>query len=355
MNGQRMRGAIYYGRGDVRIEDRPVPQPAAGQLLVQVTRCGICGSDATEYAHGPRMFPVERRHPASGHLGPMVMGHEFIGNVVDGGADTVTTAGTRVASGAGVSCGKCDWCRAGRTNLCASYWTLGLSADGGLAQYVAVPESTCVEIPKGCSDDSAGLAQPLAVGLHASRLARITEGDTVVLIGAGAIGSFILCGLAGRGAQRVVALDIDDARLATARALGATDTVNVIGVDPVAAVRDLLPDGATVVVEASGSDGAAQHAASMAARGGRVLLVGLSHAPQTVDLAATTLREVDLLTTVAHVCGEDIPEALTLLTDSDVSTHLLDRVIALDQVVPDGLDALVARTVQGKILVDPWA
>jgi (R,R)-butanediol dehydrogenase/meso-butanediol dehydrogenase/diacetyl reductase len=355
MTGTTMRAAVYHGAMDVRIEDRPVPAPGPGELLVRVTRSGICGTDATEYLHGPGMFPVHRRHPASGHIGPMVMGHEFVGEVVDAGRSGGRFAGTRVATGAGVSCGECAWCRAGRTNLCARYWTLGLNADGGLAGYAAVPASTCVAIPDECPDDAAGLAQPLAVGLHAARRTGVRPDDTVVLIGAGAIGSFILCGLAQRHPARVIALDVADDRLRTATALGATETHNVADQDPVPMVRELTGgEGASLVVESSGASGSAQRAVRMAARGGRVLLVGLAHEPQALDLADATLREVDLLTTVAHVCAEDIPAALTLLAAGEIGKHLLDRVIPLDALIPDGLDALAERRATGKILVDPW-
>jgi (R,R)-butanediol dehydrogenase/meso-butanediol dehydrogenase/diacetyl reductase len=177
----------------------------------------------------------------------------------------------------------------------------------------------------------------------------------VVLIGAGAIGSFIVCGLATRRPDRVIALDVEDTRLATAAALGATEVVNVSGQDPVGLVRDLTGGtGAEVVIESSGVSGSAQRAVRMAARGGRVLLVGLAPEPQTLDLADATLREVDLVTTVAHVCDEDIPAALRALTDGRVAAHLLDRVIGLDSLVEDGLGALAAGRATGKILVDPF-
>ncbi len=284
----------------------------------------------------------------------MIMGHEFIGEVVGHGSGVTTEVGTRVATGAGVSCGGCAWCLARRTNLCAHYWTLGLNSDGGLAHYAKVPESTCIEIPEGCSDDSASLAQPLAVGLHAARRSGAGPEDTVVLMGAGAIGSFILCGMASRKIERIIAVDIADSRLAVAAALGATETVNVAGKEPVAAVTQLLGGGASLVIEASGAEGAAQRAVHMAARGGRVLLVGLPHRAQALDVADTTLHEVDMLTTVAHICSEDIPDALALLTDGEIADCLLDKVIGLDALVEQGLQALVAHTAEGKIVVDPW-
>ncbi|MGI8334511.1 zinc-dependent alcohol dehydrogenase [Actinomadura scrupuli] len=356
MSTRMMRAARYHGPRDVRIESGPVPAPGASEVLVRVLRSGICGTDASEYDHGPMMVPLRSRHPGSGHRGPIILGHEFAGLVVESGPGAEGLLGKRVATGAGVSCGECRWCRKGRTNLCAGYWTLGLSADGGMAQYAVVPASTCVLVPDDCGDDSAGLAQPLAVGLHAARRAGVEEGDTVVLVGAGAIGSFALCGLTGHRPGRIIALDVDPERLAMAGRLGATETHDVGGLDPVPLVRELTGGaGADVVVEATGADGSAQRAVRMAARGGRVLLVGLPHGPQPIELAEATLREVDVSTTVAHVCGEDMPEALDLLTDGSLAELVLERVIGLDDLVPEGLDALLQRRLRGKVLVDPWA
>jgi (R,R)-butanediol dehydrogenase/meso-butanediol dehydrogenase/diacetyl reductase len=361
MTPRTMRAAVYHGRGDIRIEERNVPEPREGEVLLRVLRSGICGTDLGEFEHGPSLFPLRARHPVTGHQGPMTIGHEFTGEVVAHSTPTLRTPadampplGTRVASAAGVWCGRCAWCAAGRTNLCADYWTLGLNADGGLAEYVRVPAFTCLEIPAACTDDAAGLAQPLAVGLHAVARGEIGESDTVVLVGAGAIGSFILCGLATRRPRQVIVLDIDDARLRTARRLGATRTVNVRDVDAVPAVRELTGGhGATVAIEATGAPGEAQRALDTAARGGRVILVGLPHAPQPLDLAAATLREIDIRTTVAHVCGSDLPAALGLLTDPRIAGLLLGEVISLDRLVPDGFAAMAARRVRGKILIDP--
>jgi (R,R)-butanediol dehydrogenase/meso-butanediol dehydrogenase/diacetyl reductase len=303
------------------------------------------------------MLPTERRHPASGHHGPTVLGHEFAGTVAAQGLDVAGDwTGRRVVSGAGVSCGDCDWCRAGRTNLCASYWTVGLSADGGLAGYVAVPASTCVAVPDGLTDDAAALAQPLAVGLHAVRRAGVPAGSDVVVIGAGAIGSFVLAGLPAARPLRVIAIDVDPARLAAASALGASVTVDASVDDLVAAVRDVTNGrGADIVIEASGAPGNAQRAVDAVARGGHVLLVGLPHEPQALDLAGLTLREIDLRSTVAHVCGEDVPAALDVLAGTDLAGRLVDRVIPLDRLVPDGLEAMLDGTARGKILIDPHA
>jgi (R,R)-butanediol dehydrogenase/meso-butanediol dehydrogenase/diacetyl reductase len=345
-----MRAAVLYAPHDVRLEDRPDPERAEGEVIVEVSYNGLCGTDATEFTKGPMMVPLSVPHPGSGHVGPTILGHEFIGTVVDADPSQAHWVGRRVASGAGVSCGECSWCRRGRTNLCARYYTLGLSTHGGLAELVAVPVSTLRVIPDDCPDIEAALAQPLAVGLHGVARSGAQPGDRVVLLGAGAIGSFILAGLAGHDGA-VTALDVDAGRLDVARRLGATDTAVIDGEATPQNLRELLPDGADVVVECSGVPGAAARAFALAARGGTVLLVGLTKVAQPLELADVVLREIDIRTTVAHVCGSDLPAALQLLTDRPLSDLLVDRVVPLERVVEDGFEALAAGTTHGKLIV----
>ncbi|GAA2468139.1 zinc-dependent alcohol dehydrogenase [Terrabacter carboxydivorans] len=351
-----MRAGVLHAPHDLRVETRPDPRPRAGEVLIEVTLNGLCGTDATEYAKGPMMVPLHQRHPGSGHVGPTVLGHEFIGTVVDvgpgGDADLASWVGRRVASGVGVSCGSCRWCAAGRTNLCARYYTLGLSTHGGLAELVAAPVSTLVPVPEGCDDTEAALAQPLAVGLHAVDRAGIAPGDDVLLLGAGAIGSFILAGLRDhRGTVTVV--DVDADRLDVAQRLGATRTVTVSRDSTLEELRDLVGVDPQVVIESSGAPGAAARSLALCARGGRTLFVGLVKAPQELVLSDVVLREVDIATTVAHICATDLPRALALLEGSPLAETIGTTTVPLDDVVTRGLEPLMAGTAGGKILVDP--
>ncbi len=347
-----MKAGVLHAPHDLRIEDRPEPTFGADDVVIHVRFNGLCGTDATEYAKGPMMVPLTNRHPGSGHVGPTTLGHEFIGEIVDAGANVRSRIGERVACGAGISCGACRWCSSGRTNLCERYYTLGLSTHGGLAEFVAAPSGICIPIPDSCLDNNAALAQPLAVGIHSVRRARVVAGDTVVVLGTGAIGSFILAALAGHNGP-VIALDIDQSRLDTARILGATQTHLIIPEATSADVRDLLPSGAQIVFETAGVIGSAERAFALAARGGRVVLVGLTKVPQPLTLADLVLREVDVTTTVAHVCGTDVPEAVTLLDRTDLASILPVSVISLDDVVQSGLERLSRGAAAGKILVDP--
>jgi (R,R)-butanediol dehydrogenase/meso-butanediol dehydrogenase/diacetyl reductase len=177
------------------------------------------------------------------------------------------------------------------------------------------------------------------------------------VIGAGGIGSFILAGASRRAVNgRVLAVDIDDDRLATASALGARETVNATGRDLAELLLELSDGvGFDVVIEASGAPHAPAAAIAGARRGGRVLLVGLHGAPRDIDLTRMILREVDIFTTVAHVCDSDIPAALEFLADSNVAAVTAGPRIPLDALVEDGLRPLAERRAVGKILVTPAA
>ena len=339
-----MKAAVFNGPRDVRVEQVPEPAPPdRGELLLEVVRAAICGTDAAEWDHGPILC-----RPG------VVLGHEFVGRVVAAGdGATDFKVGDRVVSGAGISCGRCRWCRERRTNLCAEYRTLGLQVDGGLAEFVVSPAAICRHVPGQCDDDAAAMAQPLAVALHA--LSRVAQGpeERVAVIGVGGIGSFLVAGASSRVDEgSVVAIDIDDDRLATASALGANEAVNAAGHELSELLLEISGgEGFDVVVEASGAAQAPAAALAGARRGGRVLLVGLHGEPRSIDLTRTILREVDIVTTVAHVCDSDIPAALALLAESNIASVTAGPRIPLEALVDDGLRPLAEQRAAGKVLV----
>ncbi|MCL6537760.1 MAG: alcohol dehydrogenase catalytic domain-containing protein [Acidothermus sp.] len=346
-----MRAAVLYAPKDLRIEDVPSPALGNGDVLVKVALNGLCGTDFSEYDHGPLMVPLRDRHPVTGHHGPIILGHEFIGTVVDAGPAARKWIGLRVASGAGVSCGRCRWCNAGRTNLCDRYYTIGLSTHGALAEYVAVPQSTLIEIPAACPDEEAVLAQPLAVGLHAIDRAELRGDEHVAVLGIGAIGAFILTGLA-RHRGPVTAVDVSEERLRVARALGATRSCLV---SPEAApdeIRELVGSTPEVVIECSGSFGSLGRAAGLVERGGRVLLVGLQKAPQPLDAAKLVLSEVEIRTSVAHVCSRNLPDALSLLCAKRIASIIGVHVVPLTTVLSDAFAPTARIGASKKFVVD---
>ena len=332
-----MRALVYHGRRDIRVEERPVPQPVAGSVLVEVLRCGVCGTDASEYTKGPIMLPSS----------PTVLGHEFVGVVRAGDG---IQAGTLVASGAGVSCGACPRCAEGRTNLCWSYSTLGLTRDGGLAEFALVPTSTVYPLPPDLPLDLAALAQPLAVGIHAVSRAAVAPGQIVVVLGAGAIGTFVLLALQATSGGGAVVVDPSPERRAAALAAGAGLCVTPAAVAE--AVLDLTAGrGADVVFETSGAPGALAQAVDLTRPGGRVLAVGLPGEAQHLNVTAMVLNEIDICTSVAHVSDRDVPAAIRLLDERRPS--IATTVIGLADTEEQGLIPLSQGRAPGKVLVDP--
>lgn len=350
-----MRAAVFHGAGDVRIEAVAAPgDPGPGEVLIAPSMAAICGTDASEYAHGPHMIPLHTRHPGSGHVGPLVLGHEFVGRVeaVGDGVESVAV-GDRVVSGAGVSCGECAWCRAGRTNLCASYYTLGLSAPGGLAEQVMSPASICVPVPDAVADIGAAMAQPLAVAIHALDRGGVGPGQTVAVLGIGGIGGFLIGAAGTRELRRLIAVDVDPGKLALAEALGADDAIDARGADVAAAILEATAgEGADVVIEASGVPANPSIAIHATKRGGRVVIVGLQADPPPVDIFDAALREVDLIATVAHICDSNLPESLAVLAETELAGEVLGEVVPLDRLVEDAIAPLAAGTAPGKMVVE---
>lgn len=346
-----MKAAVLHGLNDLRIDDVPVPAVGPNDVLVKVTYNGLCGTDASEYAKAQMMVPLAKPHPGSKHQGPVVMGHEFIGEVVDAGANAKNMIGKRVACGAGVACGECKYCKAGRTNLCTGYYTLGLSIHGGMAEFAVAPANICVPIPDSVPDLQAALAQPLAVGIHSVRRSGVKSGDKVILLGFGAIGAFVCVGLLNKGVE-IVAMDVEQKRLDVAKKLGAKETILINKEMTAAELKELYPSGGDVVFETSGAPGAPARALAITRTGGITMMLGLNKVPQEIPMADTILREITIATSVAHVCAEDMPEALEMLKNKEIADLLTDRVYSLAD-SDAAFKELAAGKANGKILITP--
>jgi (R,R)-butanediol dehydrogenase/meso-butanediol dehydrogenase/diacetyl reductase len=290
-------------------------------------------------------FPVRAPHPVTGKFGPTVVGHEFSGRVIAVAPDVLGFAvGDLIACGSGVSCGRCEPCLAGRTNMCRSYWTVGLHDDGALADLVAVPAGCCFNLAgRQLSADAAALVQPMSIAVHATRRGRLAEDDVVVVVGTGGIGSFITYAASRRGAS-VLAVDLDPDRLEVAQALGATGTlVAERGGDLAELIRRVM-EPPTVVFECTATEPGLDTAVRVVADNGRVVVVGHQPLPVTLDMKLVSFGEKEVIGTMAHVFAVDLPAAVELLeSGGDELARVAPIVHPLEDLLGAGIVPMAER------------
>ncbi|MEV0408696.1 zinc-dependent dehydrogenase [Actinoallomurus sp. NPDC050550] len=264
-----MKVARFHAPGDIRLEDAPEPSPGPGEVKVRVRNCSTCGTDVkiSKYGHH--------------HIRPpRVMGHEIAGEIAEVG-DGVTgwQPGDRVQVIAAIPCGHCEECRRGHMTVCPNQESMGYHYDGGFAEYTIVPAKVLAvdglnRIPDGVGFAEASVAEPLACVLNGQELARVGEGDDVVVIGAGPIGCLHVRLARSRGAARIFLADLNAERLAMSAERVHPDAA-LTGTDVVDQVLKLTNGrGADVVITAAASGAAQEQALQMTARQGRISFFG---------------------------------------------------------------------------------
>ncbi len=335
-----MRASVFYGAGDVRVEqvsDPRIEQPT--DAVVRVTHACICGSDLWPYRGINAWQPGWR------------LGHEFIGVVEEIGAEVRTVKrGDRVLAPFSFSDGTCEVCLRGLHSSCLHGGGWGATTDGGQAEGVRVQQAdgTLVVIPSGLHDDDPMLrnmtllTDVMATGHHAAVAAQTRRGGTVAVIGDGAVG---LCGvLAARrlGAERIIAVGHHADRLALARSFGATDVVDGDDEQATAAVLELTSGGAESVMECVGNKAAMDVSFAVARIGGTVGFVGQPHGTDVVNIRRMFRDNVALrggLAPVRAYIADLMPDVLAGTLDP---SPVLDMTVALDG-VPEGYKAMDSR------------
>ena len=328
---ERMRASVLLRAGVIELEDRPVPTPGTGQVLLRVLAVGTCGSDV-HYFHEGRIgdFVVEK---------PMVLGHEPSGEVVAVGPGvTRVEPGQRVSIEPGTPCFVCAQCLAGRYNLCPDmrfYATPPI--DGAFSEFVLADQVMCHPVPDQVSDEAAALLEPLSVGVWSNRRAGTGPGSRVLVTGAGPIGLVAVQTARAFGASEVVVSDVNPHRLALAARLGATATVDVSTTDLAEAVSDLAPD---VLIECSGVPAVISAAIRCVARAGHVVLVGMGG--DEISLPLARVQNFELTVTGTFRYANTWPTARALVADGTVD---LDALVSHRYGLADVVAALdVART-----------
>lgn len=335
-----MRAVVVAGPRRLAVENVPDPRPEAGQAVLRVAACGICGTDL--HVHQAGFLPVGA-----------IMGHEFCGQVVEAAGGL--RVGERVCALPVLSCGHCQRCRGGLGAYCTAQRTLGLGQAGGaFAEYVTVAPHEVVRLPDGVDDTRGALVEPLAVGLHAVRAARIRRGESCLVIGAGPIGLAITLWASQFGAADVIVSEKAAGRRAMAERLGATRVVDPVGEDLAAVLASRAPEGPDVVFEAVGAPGLIQQAIERVRFRGRIVVAGVCMTPDTFLPGPAVLKEASLQFVLAYE-KDDFQHTVDLLDQGRIQPEaMVTERIALAG-VPAAFDALAQPSEQCKLIVLPWS
>ncbi|HEY2039886.1 MAG TPA: zinc-binding alcohol dehydrogenase family protein [Edaphobacter sp.] len=292
-----MKAVSLTGAGEASVVEVSEPQRLPGELLLKVEMVGLCGTDLNSF---------RGKNPLITY--PRIIGHEIAATVEEG--SSTIPAGTHVTVSPYTSCGSCASCRRGRFNACQGNQTFGVQREGALTEWISVPETKIY--PSHLSLKELCLVEPLTVGVHAVSRGRITADDTVAVFGCGGVGLGAIAGSAFRGA-RAIAIDLDDTKLETARAAGATDLIHSAREDFRARLREMTQGhGPDVIIEAIGLPETFRAAVEEVAFTGRVVYIGYAKEPVAYETRLFVQKELDIMGS-RNALPEDFREVIAML------------------------------------------
>lgn len=307
------------------IQEAPMPEPRAHEILMKVEYVGMCGSDIHGFEFGPFIPPKDPNQKIG-------LGHEVAGEVVKtGSAVTRFHPGEKVLIEPGVPDDSCEYCRTGRYNICPDVDFMATQPNyrGALTNYMTHPESWTYHVPAGMTTMEAALVEPAAVGMHAAMLGGARLGSHIVIFGCGAIGLMTLQACRALGASDITVVDIMEKRLALAKKLGAARVINGKEEDAAKLLRskECFGDhGAQLVFECAGSAFTTDQAVRVVARGGKIIMVGTQSKPVPINFLKIN-REVTIQTSFRY-CN-DFPQVIEAIAQGkinvkDMVTHVYD-------------------------------
>jgi (R,R)-butanediol dehydrogenase / meso-butanediol dehydrogenase / diacetyl reductase len=263
-----MQALRTYGGKDLRYEKVMEPHVSPGQIKVRISLAGICGSDLHEYATGPSLISRDNL--------PLIIGHEFVGEVVElGEGVNGFSIGERVTGEGCWFCGECYYCKKSKYNLCLHHKFTGNNINGCMAGYLVAPYYTFYKVPNSLSDEAGVLIEPLAVALHAVRLGNVSIGSTVGIVGDGTIGFCVLLAAKAAGASRVFIVVKHPGRGGRALAMGATAAIDPKNGDLEQQIKGLTDGlGVDISFDCAGRPDTPQISANLTGRGGTTVIVG---------------------------------------------------------------------------------
>jgi len=299
-----MKQAVMIAPGQIRFREIERPKPLPQEILIEVKRIGICGSDIHVY-HG--------LHPYTSY--PIVQGHEVSGVIAEIGANvTGFSKGEQVVFMPQISCGTCYSCRNHMEHICDRLKVMGFQANGAAQEYFSVPASKVLKVPVNISLDQGAMIEPLAVAIHALSRYGDVSGKSVIVLGAGTIGNLVAQAAQSLGASKVLITDISEFKLALARACGISLTINSNQVNlGDELMKTLGPDKADVILECVGFQDTISQAIEHARKGSVIVVVGVFGKKPCIDLGLVQDRELTITGTLMYQ-KKDYERAIQLIS-----------------------------------------
>lgn len=309
-----MKAGVYRSGEGIKIEERKVPDPEPDEALVGVKACGICMTDV---------------HISKGQFGvsdPLVLGHEFSGVIKEIG-DNVSKydIGDRISVNPIVSCGNCEFCMDGRTNLCENGKILGgageVIVDGGFQEYTTVPEDNLGALNQKTSFEKGAFSEPLGCAVRGIRRADISPGDRVLIIGAGPMGLLLLQLAQLQGASEITVSELKEERRKVARKLGADRVLDPNQTDVVSEVKENVGKGVDISIEAVGASQTVRDAIDSLKIGGKILVFGVPPEDATIPLNIFDVYfdEIDIVGSYA-IDKNSFRRSVSLLNSDKINT-----------------------------------
>lgn len=340
-----MKASRFLGNKTFAVTDLPTPHAGPGELVLRNQVCGVCGTDVHIY-HG---------EPGSADVNPpVVLGHEYSGEVVEVGEGVTGFAvGDHVTVDPNIYCGHCAHCQNGKKQLCPSMEAIGVTRDGGFAQYSRIPASQAFKLEPTVPWEAAAMAEPLACCLHGIDLAGIQVGDKVCVVGGGAIGLLMVQLAKLSGASQIVLSEPNEKRRQVGLQLGANTALDPTRPDAQEAFAQVLGGGANVVIECVGNVPAVKSAFQFAGKGATVLLFSVPKVDATFDLPLFDVYKKELTIKGSFVNPDTHARAVALINSGKVDFGpIITHRFPLDQ-LPEAIamqmsDASIKVVVEAK-------
>jgi L-iditol 2-dehydrogenase len=322
----KMKAAVLHKPLDLRVEEVSIPQIGSNEVLVKMKRVGVCGSDIHYYLEGSIGSLIVKK--------PLILGHECAGEIVEKGDEVKNfRIGQRVVIEPGFTCGKCEYCKTGRYNLCREVkFYAAPPYDGAFAEFVSAPEQNVFVMPDEMSFEEGAMIEPLAVGMMAAKMGEVTAHDTVAVLGAGPIGQMALQAAKTYGVLETFVTDVVDYRLEYAKKYGAKEVVNASKENMVEKIIELTDNkGVDVVIEASGASQSIQQSIDIVRLGGRIVLVG--YPPKDVQMPLSNVIAKELRIQGIHRYANVYPTAIKAVSSGKaVVKPFVTNVFPLEQI-----------------------